>query len=138
MSAQTLAFDLVCPEELVISKEVEMVVIPGAEGDMGILPRHAALITTLRPGLIDIYQGGEIQKRIFVSSGFANVNEKGCTVLAQEYVFLKDLNLDDLNEQIQNARDELKIVRTDEERDNLVKDLELATIKRDLYKRLLR
>ncbi|MCA0370346.1 MAG: ATP synthase F1 subunit epsilon [Proteobacteria bacterium] len=138
MSTAHIAFELVSPESLVLSEQVEMVVIPGIEGDMGILPKHAATVTTLRPGLVDIYKGGKIDRRIFVSSGFANVHEEGCTVLAEECVFLKDLDIETLEQQISNARDELLIARTVDEKETLQKDLELALIKRDLYKRLLR
>lgn len=138
MSNARIAFELVSPESLVISEQVEMVVIPGAEGDMGILPKHAATVTTLRPGLIDIYKNHKIEKRIFVSSGFANIHEEGCTVLAEECIFLKDLDLESLEEQIRNAQDEMTIARTQDEKDLLKKDLELALIKRDLCRRLLR
>jgi F-type H+-transporting ATPase subunit epsilon len=136
--ATTLAFNLVSPEELLISTQVEMVVIPGEDGDMGILPHHAATITTLRPGLIDIYKGQDIQRRIFVSGGFANVNEKGCTVLSPECIFLKDMDIEAIEAQIRDARDELKIVRDEDEKVALKKDLELAMIKRDLCRRLLK
>ena len=80
--AETTNFELVSPERLLLSQPVEMVVIPGAEGDIGVLPRHAPLITTLRPGAIAIYEGGKIKQRIFVAGGFAEVTPERCTVLA--------------------------------------------------------
>ena len=61
----TLAFHLVSPERLVLSQDVDMVIVPGEEGDMGILPAHAAVISVLRPGLIQVYEAGEITQRIF-------------------------------------------------------------------------
>ena len=77
-------FELVSPERLILSTEVEMVVVPGTEGNFGVLPGHAPLISTIRPGTIDIYQGGAITERIFVVSGIAEVTPERCTVLADE------------------------------------------------------
>ena len=77
-------FELVTPERLLISRDVEMVVIPGTEGNFGVLPGHAPFISTIRPGTVDIYQGREIVERIFVASGIAEVTPTRCTVLAEE------------------------------------------------------
>jgi len=77
-------FELVSPERLILSTEVEMVVVPGTEGNFGVLPGHAPLISTIRPGTIDVYEGREIVQRIFVVSGIAEVTPERCTVLADE------------------------------------------------------
>jgi len=77
-------FELVTPEELLVSTEVEMVVVPGSEGNFGVLPGHAPLISTIRPGTIDIYEGHEIAERIFVVGGIVEVTPQRCTVLADE------------------------------------------------------
>ena len=77
-------FELVSPERLIISAEVEMVVVPGTEGNFGVLPGHSPLISTIRPGTIDIYAGGAITERIFVVGGIAEVTPERCTVLADE------------------------------------------------------
>ena len=135
---QTLSFELVSPEKVLVKEQVEMAVIPGEKGDMGILPHHAAVITTLRPGVVQIYAGGEVVERVFVSGGFANINERGCTVLSEECVFLQDINESDLDTFIQNTRDELTIARSEEEKRDLHRQLEMATTKRNLYKTLLR
>ena len=66
-------FDLVSPEKLLLSEDVEMVVVPGAEGDFGVLIGHAPLISSLRPGVINTYTGKKVEKRIFVAGGFAEV-----------------------------------------------------------------
>ena len=79
-----IQFELVTPERLLISTEVEMVVVPGSEGNFGVLPGHAPLISTIRPGTIDIYQGQAITERIFVVGGIAEVTPERCTVLADE------------------------------------------------------
>jgi F-type H+-transporting ATPase subunit epsilon len=83
--AERVQFELVTPERLVLSTEVEMVVVPGAEGNFGVLPGHAPLISTIRPGMIDIYETRPtISDRIFVVSGIAEVTPERCTVLAEE------------------------------------------------------
>lgn len=83
--ADRVQFELVTPERLVLSTEVEMVVVPGTEGNFGVLPGHSPLISTIRPGMIDIYETRPtISERIFVVSGIAEVTPERCTVLAEE------------------------------------------------------
>jgi F-type H+-transporting ATPase subunit epsilon len=79
-----LEFELVTPERLLFSEPVEMVVVPGTEGNFGVLPGHAPLISTIRPGMIEIYEGQNVTRRIFVVSGVAEVTAERCTVLADE------------------------------------------------------
>jgi len=76
-----LHFELVSPEKLVFSGEVQQVDVPGAEGDFGVLEGHAALVTTLRPGILTVHGGGGAQQ-IVVLGGFAEVSAAGLTVLA--------------------------------------------------------
>lgn len=82
--ADRVQFELVTPERLLVSREVEMVVVPGTEGNFGVLPGHAPFISTIRPGTIDIYEGRNITERIFVVGGIAEVTPERCTVLADE------------------------------------------------------
>ncbi|HTV87911.1 MAG TPA: ATP synthase F1 subunit epsilon [Stellaceae bacterium] len=78
-------FELVTPERLLVSTEVEMVVVPGSEGNFGVLPGHAPFISTVRPGTVDIYDAARaITRRIFVVGGIAEVTPERCTVLADE------------------------------------------------------
>src|ERR1700676_2426587 len=79
-------FELVTPERLLVSSEVEMVVVPGTEGNFGVLAGHAPLISTIRPGTIDIYEGGAVTERIFVVAGIAEVTPERCSVLADEAI----------------------------------------------------
>jgi F-type H+-transporting ATPase subunit epsilon len=82
--ADRVQFELVTPEKLVLSTEVEMVVVPGTEGNFGVLPGHAPLISTIRPGNIEIYENRVVTERIFIVSGIAEVTPERCTVLAEE------------------------------------------------------
>ncbi len=79
-----VALEIVSPEKLLLSRAVEMVVIPAAEGDMGILPQHAPMIVMLRSGTINIYEGGQITEKLFVSGGFAEITPERVTVLANQ------------------------------------------------------
>lgn len=81
-----IALEIVSPEKLLLSRPVDMVVIPADEGDMGVLGGHAPMIVALRGGAIDLYAGEQIAERLFVSGGFAEVTPERCTVLANEAV----------------------------------------------------
>src|ERR1700751_5272457 len=83
---ERLQFELVTPERLLLSEMVDMVVVPGLEGNFGVLPGHAPLISSIRPGTIDVYEGQTVTRRIFVVSGIAEVTPERCTVLADEAV----------------------------------------------------
>ena len=89
--ADKVEFELVSPERLLVSQGVDMVVVPGEEGDFGVLPGHALFLSGVRPGVIEIYDGDKISDRIFVAGGFAEVTRKRCTVLAEEAVNLAEV-----------------------------------------------
>ena len=86
-----IALEIVSPERLVLSRPVDMAVIPADEGDMGVLGGHAPMIVALRGGAIALYTGEEITDRLFVSGGFAEITPDRCTVLATEAVPVADL-----------------------------------------------
>jgi F-type H+-transporting ATPase subunit epsilon len=92
--ADKLQFELVSPEKLLLSEPVGLVVVPGGEGNFGVLPGHSLLIATVRPGVIDVYEDGlpTVTQRIFVSGGFAEVTPERCTVLADEAMALSSLD----------------------------------------------
>jgi F-type H+-transporting ATPase subunit epsilon len=102
--------EIISPERLLLSKPVDMVVIPGTEGDLGILPGHAKLITGLRGGLVDLYEGGKITDRFFVSGGFAEVTEERCAVLADDITPKADLNAGAAADLLAKANDEYAAV----------------------------
>ncbi|MBX3495411.1 MAG: F0F1 ATP synthase subunit epsilon [Parvibaculum sp.] len=114
--AEKLQFDLVSPERLLFSGEVDMVVVPGAEGDMGIMAGHAPVMSTLRPGIVNVDAAGKQQERIFVRGGFAEVTPKGLTVLAEYSVPLAELDAAALDREIANAQEDVGDARTDAKR----------------------
>ena len=124
--ADTVEFELVSPERLLVSAPVEMVVVPGAEGDFGVLPGHAPLISTLRTGVIAIYEGGKVDRRIFVSGGFAEVTPQRCTVLADEAVAIEDADRAAVEARIRAAREDLQDADNDAERAKAATELGIA------------
>lgn len=84
--ADKVKFELVSPEKLLLSEDVAMVVVPGGEGNFGVLPGHSLLISTVRAGIIDVYADDQhsVSQRFFVSGGFTEVTAERCTVLADE------------------------------------------------------
>ncbi|WP_019645708.1 F0F1 ATP synthase subunit epsilon [Novispirillum itersonii] len=106
--ADTLDFELVSPAKLLVSEPVSMVVVPGTEGNFGALPQHAPMLSTVRPGVIDVYKNGQVAKRIFVAGGFAEVTETRCTVLAEEAHDLSTLTRESVDARIQAAKDALQ------------------------------
>ena len=108
MADETTLFELVSPERLLLSRQVGMVVVPGSEGLFGVLPRHAPLISTLIPGVIDVYEEGAVTDRIFIAGGFAEVTEDRCTVLAEAAVPVAELDLAAAERQIVDLGEELK------------------------------
>jgi F-type H+-transporting ATPase subunit epsilon len=87
-----ITLEIISPERLLLSRPVDMVVIPGTEGDLGILPGHSKLITGLRGGLVDLYENNKITDRFFVSGGFAEVTQDRCSVLADDITPKSDLD----------------------------------------------
>jgi F-type H+-transporting ATPase subunit epsilon len=112
--AGKLHFDLVSPERLLMSAEVEMVTVPGVEGDFGVLAGHAPVITTLRPGVLSVKSAGSAdEERIFVRGGFAEVNLDGLTVLAEVAMPLAELDSAALDQQVTNAEEDFADAKDD-------------------------
>ena len=102
--ADMVEFELVSPERLVKSEPVEMVVVPCSEGDIGVLPGHAPLIATVRPGVIDIFEAGKVRERIFVAGGFCEVTEERCTMMAEEACAVGDIDRGAAEKRLEDAR----------------------------------
>ena len=113
----TFKFELVSPERLLLSGEVEQVLVPGSEGDMTILAHHAPLLTTLRPGLLDIGLPGGEHKRYFIRGGFAEVGPSGLTVLAETAIDLVELDAGQLAQAVKDAEEDVGDATEDAVRD---------------------
>jgi F-type H+-transporting ATPase subunit epsilon len=108
---ERVQFELVTPERLLLSEMVEMVVVPGTEGNFGVLPGHAPLISSIRPGTIDVYEGQTITRRIFVVSGIAEVTPERCTVLADEALSPDELDRGSIEAELQTVQGNLPSLR---------------------------
>ena len=129
--AETTEFELVSPERLVMSASVEMVVIPGSEGDFGALPRHAPMITAVRPGVIDVYRGGKVSDRIFVAGGFVEVTETRVTVLAEEALAVNDLVAEEVEKRVGAAVEAVQEADSDAARHLAERGLAVAHAMKD-------
>ena len=119
-----LHFELVSPSQLLFSGSVASVTIPGTEGDMGILPGHAPVLSTLRPGVVTITRDTGQQEKIFVRGGLAEVNPKGLTLLAETAIPLAELDAAALAQQVKNAEEDLADAKDDETRRRASENLE--------------
>ncbi|MGI9350141.1 MAG: F0F1 ATP synthase subunit epsilon [Rhizobiaceae bacterium] len=114
--AEPFSFELVSPEALVLSGEASEVVVPGTEGYFTVLANHAPFMSTVKPGVVDVKMADGETSQIFVRGGFADVSPSGFTLLAEQAVSLADFNMDDLESQIQDAREDVADADTDEKK----------------------
>jgi F-type H+-transporting ATPase subunit epsilon len=119
----TFHFDLVSPEKLLFSGDVDQVDVPGSEGDFGVLAGHAPLMTTLRPGILVLHrEAGAL--RVVVNGGFAEVNPQGLTVLADFAVPVEDFDATVLADEIKTTADNVAAVQDGPARDKLARRLD--------------
>lgn len=115
MSDSTFTFELVSPERLLASGDAESVVVPGADGEFQVLPQHAPVVSTLRPGVIDVAFPDQKSARYFVKAGLVEVNGTRCTVLAQDAHDVNDLTSERIAEEISTAERKLANAGDDHE-----------------------
>jgi F-type H+-transporting ATPase subunit epsilon len=118
-----LHFEFVSPENVLFSGDVDQVDLPGIEGDLGVLPGHAPMVTTLRPGVVTIIREGR-PAAVVVVGGFAEMGPAGLTVLADRAVAREDFDLDSLASDIKDAEEDVADCTNDAQRDKLVRRLD--------------
>lgn len=97
-----ISFDLVSPEQLLFNDEVAMIIVPGKDGDIGVLPRHSKVLSSLRPGRVMVYgEGKTLLKSFFVTGGFVEINPDKCIVLAEGISEMSSLNKSLIEKQVQ-------------------------------------
>ncbi len=121
-----VAFRLVMPERELLATEADMVVVPGSEGDFGVLPGHAPLISTVRPGVLEVFQGNKADQRFLVVGGFAEVTPERCTVLADEALPFESVTPEQLAERERAAEKVLAEAGTDAEKTAAAKNVAVA------------
>jgi F-type H+-transporting ATPase subunit epsilon len=120
----TFPFELVSPEKLLFSGEVEAVVVPGSEGEFTVLNDHAPLMSVLKPGIIEVDASPAKKSKLFVRGGFADVSPRGLTILAEFAIPLEELDGAKIAADLKDADEDVADARTDETR-------RLAAEKRD-------
>ncbi len=121
-----IEFELVSPQRLLISEPVDMVVVPGEEGDFGVLVQHAPFISSVRPGVIAVHNGGQVTERIFVAGGFAEVTPSRCTVLAEQAQPVTEIDRAAVEEQLKDAREDLADAKDEDERATATRQIAVA------------
>ena len=114
--AEPFQFELVSPERLLVSEQVELVVIPGAEGEMTVMANHAPVMTTIKPGVVTVKTAGGATERYCVFGGFADILPSGCTLLAESAVSVNSIDREDLTKRIQDAREDVADAKDDQTR----------------------
>ena len=102
-----LSFDLVSPENLIFNDDVGMIIIPGKDGDLGVLPGHSKVMSSLRPGRVMVYgEDKNLLKSFFVSAGYAEINPEKCIVLAESVDEINNLDKNKIEKEIQALQDQ--------------------------------
>lgn len=127
--ADKVEFELVSPERLLFSEPVQMVVVPGVEGDFGVLPGHAPFVTSVRPGVIAIFNDEKVDQRIFVAGGFAEVSTERCTVLAEEAIAVDEIDQGVLEQRIKDLKEDLEDATDAHAKETLANQLAVAEAK---------
>ena len=113
--ADTLHFSLVSPERELFSGAVAHVVVPGGEGEFGVLAQHAPLMSTIKPGLLRIFTG-EREVRMFINGGFADVTPGGLTILAEDAVDIASQDAEEIDQSVRNAQEDVAAAGQDPSR----------------------
>lgn len=125
-SSIPIAVELVTPEELLFSGQLEMVVIPGVEGDFGVLFGHEPLISLIRPGILSFYKQDNSIEKLFISGGFAEVTNTECTILAEEAVSVDAIDPAAVEARLQKAKKQLYKSQSDLEKSAVEKEIAIA------------
>jgi F-type H+-transporting ATPase subunit epsilon len=126
---EKVEFELVSPERLLVSESVEMVVVPGTEGDFGVLGGHAPTVSSIRPGVLAVFENGAVTSRMFLAGGFAEVTPERCTVLADDAMPLEEIDRAEAEKSIADLKDDVAAARDEVELATAEKALAIAEAK---------
>ena len=129
-----ISFDLVSPENLIFNDEVGMIIVPGKDGDIGVLPGHSKLISSLRSGRVMVYgENKDLLKSFFVSGGFVEVNPEKCIVLGETVQEMNSLDKNSIEKEIQ----ELQNKDTDESKQQiLIANAKIEALNASFYEKI--
>ena len=128
--SDVIQFELVSPEEKLVSEDVYMAEIPGDDGAFGVLQGHASLVSSLRAGVVRLHkeQGGEV-RNIFIAGGFADVTPDSCTVLAEEAINVSELNGESLEQYLSDLNEDLNMAEEDADKKRIAGKILLTKAK---------
>lgn len=125
--AEAFKFELVSPERLMVSEDVEEVVVPGQEGYFTVLAKHAPVMATLQPGVIEVKTAAGRTERYCVFGGFVDILPEACTLLAESAVNVNDIDPADIEQRISNAREDVEDAKDDDSRSKAMMYLDQLT-----------
>ena len=120
---EKLSLEIVAPEKMVMTKTVDMVTISGAEGDFGVLPGHAALVSSIRPGFLEIEDNKDIEK-LFIAGGFIEVLEDRVSILATEVLSSEQIDVSECEEKISKYNSDLNASEIEIDKDLIQKNID--------------
>lgn len=132
--ADSFHLELVTPSSLYFSGEATMVVIPGAEGDFGVLPNHAPLISQIRPGIVSITKENGQEEKLFIRGGYTDVTPSCCTILAQEILQLSDISAELIESRTEEAKKSLRRAQSEVVKQKAETELEVLAVMDTLRK----
>ncbi len=122
--ADSFNFELVSPEQLLLSEAVSQVIIPGSDGEMTVMAHHAPTMTTIKPGIVSVTTDSGENQRYVVFGGFADILPDGCTLLAESAVRVEDIDHEALKQRIQDTREDLADAKTDADKTRIAEHLD--------------
>ena len=138
MAENTIQFELVSPEERLMDEPATMVVLPGVEGDIGVLSGHSPLVSTIRPGVVNIYKQDmdKITDQLFIAGGFADVTAERVTLLAEEATPLTQIDASETTTAIETLAKDMDSAATDIEKKQYEKKIAILEAKLDALKQV--
>ena len=115
--SEKIEFELISPEKLLVSEDLEMVVVPGTEGDFGVLPGHAPIVSSIRPGALEI-QDSNNTERFFLAGGIVEVLEDRVSILATEVFVQDDIQIENCESKISELTSGMQNMSSEEEKEN--------------------
>ncbi len=125
--ADSFNFELVSPEQLLLSEAVSEVIVPAADGEMTVMANHAPVMATVKPGIVEVKNAEGASNRYVVFGGFVDILAEGCTILAEKAVHVDDIDHEDLAQRIQNTKEDLADATSDADKARIAEHLDHLT-----------
>lgn len=124
--AEKIEFELVTPDQVLVSQFADLVVVPASEGYLGVMPGHIPLVSALKAGVVDVHQDGRIALRLFIASGIVEITRQHCTVLTEQAFPVEQLDREQLEQQLRELQEDLEQAVDESVRSELTQQLTLC------------